>query len=441
MELKDLIIAPIVALVLYGIAILIRPWVTYDENRKYFLPAFSLKLLGALLLGALYQFYYGGGDTFGYFRGANQIFEAFYNEPGIALKLIFNDNNYKEGVYNYASRIWMYKDTTAYMVVRIAGIFAILTGGTYSGIALLFAAVSFSGLWAMYMAFSKLFPNYLFGLAIAILFIPSTIFWGSGILKDSITFGMLGWSTAALINLLYWQRRPWLWVSVLLASLLLAFKIKEYIVLSFIPAAMIWVYFVMIKKVSNKLLRILVAPIVITLMLFLSGYTIFKVGETSARYSMENMAETARTTAYDVGRYTGRNAGSHYDLGDFEGNFSSMIRLAPAAINVSLYRPYLWEVRGPLMLLAALEGSTLLILTIIILVRVFWFRINVLNSPAAWFSLVFSLTFAFAVGISTYNFGTLFRYKVPLMPFFAILLVLAWSYTKQEIKKSKEIRV
>ncbi|RLD25237.1 MAG: hypothetical protein DRI71_00185 [Bacteroidetes bacterium] len=441
MELKDLIIAPIVVLVLYGIAILIRPWVTYDENRKYFLPAFSLKLLGALLLGALYQFYYGGGDTFGYFKGATQIFEAFYDEPGIALKLIFNDNNYKDGVYNYASRIWMYKDAATYMVVRIAGIFAILTGGTYSGIALLFAVVSFSGLWAMYMAFSKLFPHYLLGLAIAILFIPSTIFWGSGILKDSITFGMLGWSTAALINLLYWQRRPWLWVSVLLISLLLAFKIKEYIVLSFIPAAMIWAYFVLIKKVSNKLLRLLVAPVVITLMLFLSGYTIFKVGETSSRYSIKNMAETARITAYDVGRYTGRNAGSRYDLGDFEGNFSSMMRLAPAAINVSLYRPYLWEVRGPLMLLAALEGSTLLILTIIILVRVFWYKINVLNSPAAWFSLVFSLTFAFAVGISTYNFGTLFRYKVPLMPFFAILLVLAWSYTKQEIKKSKEIRV
>ena len=172
-------------------------------------------------------------------------------------------------------------------------------------------------------------------------------------------------------------------------------------------------------------------------MVFLSVYIIFKVGENSPRYSIENFAETARITAYDVGRFTGRNAGSRYDLGDFEGNIFSMLRLAPAAINVSLYRPYLWEVRGPLMLLAALEGLTLLIFTIIILFRVVWFKINVLNSPAAWFSLVFSLTFAFAVGISTYNFGTLFRYKVPLMPFFAILLVLAWSRSKQQVKKIK----
>ena len=434
MEVKDLIIAPIVALVIYAFAFALRPYITYDENRKYFIPALTFKLLGAIALGALYQFYYGGGDTFGYYtHGAKHIFDAFYDEPRVALKLIFNDNNYQDGVYTYASRIWMYRDTTAYVVVRIAGIFAILTGGSYSGTALIFGLVSFSGIWAMYMAFCKLFPNNIFGLAIAILFIPSTIFWGSGILKDSITYGMLGWSTAAVINLLYWQKKSILWILILGLSMLLAFKIKEYIVLSFIPAAMIWAYFVIIKKVSNKMLKVLVAPFVIVLVVFISGYTILKVGENSPRYSISTLAETAKITAYDIGRWTGRNAGSRYDLGDLDGTISSMIRLAPAAINVSLFRPYLWEVRNPLMLLASLEGLTFLILSLIIVYRIIWFKINVLSSPAAWFSLIFSLTFAFAVGISTYNFGTLFRYKVPMMPFYAILLVLAWSSSQKQI--------
>jgi len=441
MELKDLIIGPIVAIIILGGAMLVRPWVTYEENRKYFLPALSLKLVGAILLGALYQFYYGGGDTFAYFtHGGRQVYEAFYEQPGVGLKLIFADNNLEGGVYQYAARIWMYRDAPSYMVVRIAGVFAILTGGTYSGTALLFALVSFSGLWAMYMAFCKLFPNHVLGLAVAILFIPSTIFWGSGILKDSITFGMLGWSTAALIQLLYWRRRPWSWALVLALALFLAFSIKEYIVLSFLPAAMIWSYFILIKKVYNKMLRLLIAPFVIAGMLILSGYTVYKVGENSPRYSINNLVETARITAYDIGRWTGGNAGSRYDLGDIDGTIAGMIRMAPAAINVSLYRPYLWEVRGPLMLLAALEGLVFLIFTIIILFRMFWFKINILNSPAAWFSLVFSLTFAFAVGISTYNFGTLFRYKIPLMPFFAILLVLAWSSSKHGTKNFSESR-
>ncbi len=441
MDARDLLIAPLVILVIYGVAFLLRPYVTYEENRKYFFPALTLKFLGALGLGVLYQFYYGGGDTFGYYtHGASHIFDAFLDQTSIAFKLIFYDNNYEDGVFKYASRIWMYRDSPAYMVVRIAGILAIITGGTYSGTALLFALISFSGLWAMFMAFCKLFPNQILGLAIAILFIPSTIFWGSGILKDSITYGMLGWSTAAVIQLLYWRRRPLLWLFILVISLVLAFKIKEYIVLSFVPAAMIWAYFVLIKKLRNKMTRILVAPFVVASIVTISVYTVYKVGENSPRYSISNLAETARITAYDIGRWTGRNAGSRYDLGDFDGTPSSMIRLAPAAINVSLFRPYIWEVRSPLMLLASLEGMVLFIFTLIILYRMLWYKINVLTSPAAWFSLVFSITFAFAVGISTYNFGTLFRYKVPLMPFYAILLVLAYSRSQKILIRRNRIK-
>ena len=427
----DFFVAPIIAILLLGIAFLVRPYVTYEENRKFFIPALGLKFIGAIFLGVLYQFYYGGGDTFGYFtHGGAHIFDALIKDPAAAFRLIFYDNDFKGGVYPFASKIWMYRDDTSYMIVRLAGLFAILTGGTYSGTALMFATISFSGLWAMYMKFCSLFPKHILGLAIAILFIPSTIFWGSGILKDSITYSMLGWSTAAVISLIYGHRRPWLWSLILVLSLLFAFSIKEYIVLSFIPAAMIWTYFVFIKRISNKMLRMLIAPFVIVIMLSITSYTVYKVGESSAQYSLDNLAERARITAYDVGRWTGRNAGSRYDLGDFEGNFSSMIRLAPAAINVSLFRPYLWEVRNPLMLLAALESLTFLVLTLIILYRMIRFRIKLLSSPAAWFALVFSLTFAFAVGISTYNFGTLFRYKVPLMPFYAILIVLAWRYNQ-----------
>jgi len=129
MDARDLLIAPLVILVIYGVAFLLRPYVTYEENRKYFFPALTLKFLGALGLGVLYQFYYGGGDTFGYYtHGASHIFDAFLDQTSIAFKLIFYDNNYEDGVFKYASRIWMYRDSPAYMVVRIAGILAINHG-------------------------------------------------------------------------------------------------------------------------------------------------------------------------------------------------------------------------------------------------------------------------------------------------------------------------
>jgi hypothetical protein len=38
--------------------------------------------------------------------------------------------------------------------------------------------------------------------------------------------------------------------------------------------------------------------------------------------------------------------------------------------------------------------------------------------------LVFSIIFAFSVGFTSYNFGTLVRYKIPLMPFYYIALFI-----------------
>lgn len=416
------------------------PFFTSSFNRKYFFPALVFKMISAVLLGLLYHFYYGGGDTFTYFtRGAIHIYHAFWDKPILAWHLIFDEPNYSNGVFNYASKIFMYNDPSSYLVVKIAGIISLFVGGSYIATSLIFAALSFSGIWAMYATFSKIFPGKEWLLALAILFIPSTLFWGSGILKDTITFGFLGWATAAFIHLLYGSQKKITWILIFLVSLFAIYQIKIYIVMSLLPAMIIWAYFININKVKNPIARYMIAPFVIIITLALSGYSIYSVGVNNTKYAVENLAETARITAYDVGRFTGKNAGSRYDLGDLDGTFIGMLKLGPPAINVALFRPYLWEVKNPLMLLASLEGLVLLILTIFVILKRRLNLLKLLNNPAIAFSLIFSLSFAFAVGISTYNFGTLFRYKVPLMPFYGIFLAIAWDSSSKS-KKEHQIK-
>lgn len=404
------------------------------------MPALLFKMISAILLGLLYHFYYGGGDTFTYFtRGAIHIYDAFWDKPVLALHLIFGETDYSNGVFKYASKIFMYNDPSSYMVVRIAGFISLFVGGSYVSTSLVFATLSFSGIWAMYRSFTKLFPGKEWLLALAILFIPSAVFWGSGLLKDTITFGFLGWATAAFIHLIYGNNKRILWALTFLFSLFVIYQIKIYIVMSLLPAMIVWAYFVNISKVKNPVARYMIAPFVIVITIVFSGYAVYSVGVNNKKYAVENLAETARITAYDVGRFTGKNAGSRYDLGDLDGSVLSMLKLGPSAINVALFRPYLWEVRNPLMLLASLEGLVFLILLIVILLRSRGKLLKVFNNPAIIFSLIFSLTFAFAVGISTYNFGTLFRYKVPLMPFFGIFLAIAWESKKKRAQKNSNI--
>ncbi|MDH5598816.1 MAG: hypothetical protein OEY34_06820, partial [Cyclobacteriaceae bacterium] len=396
---KDLLIAPIYLLLIITLAYFGRPWFTDKATRPYFLPALLIKLVGAIAVGLVYQFYYGGGDTFIYHtHGSVHIWNAFMDNPMVGLKMIFGENNYTGGVWSYATKIWYYRDDASFFIVRIAAIFDIFTLGTYSSTALLFAVLSFSGVWALFKVFYEKYPEYVKYLAISILFIPTVFFWGSGILKDSVTLGMLGWIVFSFHKILLSDKNKFRYVFLIVPAVVSIFIIKKYILLSLLPAIILWVYANYVSRINNKVIKLAIAPVFIVIALGLGYYTVLKVGEDDPRYKLEKLAKTARTTAYDIRYGWGKDAGSGYSLGELDGTFGSMVRLMPQAVNVSLFRPYLWEVNNSLMLLSAIESFIFLVLTGWIMVNLIrkgsW---KVLFNPDVVFTLIFSISFAFAV--------------------------------------------
>jgi len=435
MELKDFIVTPLLLIVVYTIAYLIRPWVTDSITRVYFFPAITIKIIGAIAIGLLYQFYYVGGDTFMFHtHGSRIIWNAFIDSPLVGLKLLFTDRASHEGIYAYSSKIEFFRDSQSYNVIRISTLFDLLTFSTYSATAVLFSVFSFAGMWMFFLTFYKQYPNLHRSLAIATLFIPSVAIWGSGIFKDTLTLGCLGIATY-YIHVIFFERKiKAISIILLLFSLYIIFSIKIFILQAFIPAAFVWVIARNFGTIRSLVLKIMLVPFVITTMLASGYYAVVKVGEGDTKYSVENIAQTAKVTAYDIRYWTGREAGSGYSLGELDGTFSSMIKLAPQAVNVSLFRPYLWEVRNLLMLLSAMESAALLLFTLYVIVKVRLTIFQALTDPNVLFFLIFSMTFAFAVGISTFNFGTLARYKIPLLPFYALALVYILNYKNKDKK-------
>jgi hypothetical protein len=287
-------------------------------------------------------------------------------------------------------------------------------------------------LWAFFYAVQKKYPEATQWLAISILFVPTVIFWGSGILKDTITMGALAWLTYAFINIIELKRRSIKYWIIVLFSVWLIYSIKIYILICFFPMVFVWLYWKNIQSVKNPLLKIFIAPALFLIFGIIAFASLQVISAQEQKYSLDAIAERAAITAYDIrygwGARTGGDGG--YDLGTLDGTWQSMVRLLPSAINVSLFRPYLWEVKNPLMLISALESFSLLIFSI-------WFLIykkqlvNVFKDPFLVFCFFFVLLFAFGVGVSTYNFGTLMRYKIPMMPFF----LLALTVSKQIKKK------
>jgi len=426
MDLRDLIIAPIVIFLVYVIGYIFRPRLADDITRRYFFAGLTVKIIGAIALGVLYQFYYNTGDTFNYHTsGSRQIWKALFTDPDTAFKLFINlDGNYS-GVYKYAQNITFFQDPSSYVIVRIAAFFDLLTFSSYCGTAVLFAVVSFLGSWLLFLTFYSLKPHLHQRFAIATLFIPTVIFWGSGILKDSITMACIGAATFVVYRVFIKRDFKPFHVVILIVSLYGLLIIKIYILMTFLPALILWIFLYYYVKINPLMLRILAAPFVFSGALAVGFFAIQKAGEDNPKYSLETIAQTAKITAYDIRFYTGKDAGSGYTLGELDGTWSSMLLLMPAAVNVTLFRPYLWEVKNLLMLLSSLESTAFLILTLFAIVKIRGRWTVITHDPTIIFCLVFGITFAFAVGVSTYNFGTLMRYKIPVMPFYLSAIVLA----------------
>lgn len=435
MDERDLIVTPLLLIIVYFCAYLVRSRVPDSESRAYFLPALTVRIGGALLAGFIYQFYYEGGDTLAYHtHGSRHIWEAFMTNPIYGFDLLFSNGVHHPETFNWSAQIWYFRDQPSFFAIRVAAVFDLLTFSSYCGTAVLFAVVSFIGAWLMYRTFYRMYPKFHRWLAVSCLFVPTVFFWGSGIFKDTITLAALGIATYCIYQVAMEGKIRLGYLLAIAICFWVIYSIKIYILLCFLPAALLWIGVRYIARVRQVVARVLLLPLGLACIAAFGYFAVRQVAEDDPRYNLDRIAETARVTAYDIGFWTGKDAGSGYSLGELDGTLQGMLRLAPQAINVSLYRPYLWEVNNPLMLLAALESLALLIVTLYVVVRARVRALRYFFQPDVVFCMTFALIFAFAVGVSTYNFGTLSRYKIPLIPFFLVGIGLIYHYSNSERK-------
>src|SRR5690606_9097304 len=158
MEQRDLIVTPILLIIIYALAWLIRDRVTDEVTRRYYFPALTVRIIGALAVGFIYQFYYGGGDTIAYHtHGSRHIWEAFADNPLYGFELLFSNGQHQPETFSYSSRIWYFRDQQSFFLIRVAAVFDLITFSSYSGTAALFAVVSFFGAWLLFCMFYDIY--------------------------------------------------------------------------------------------------------------------------------------------------------------------------------------------------------------------------------------------------------------------------------------------
>jgi len=426
----DYLLLPFYLVAIFFVAYQIRerryplghPW------RKYFLPGLILKIGGAIFISMIYRYYYGWGDTALYHWHAKIINSAFDEGFTKWYNMLFRIPEWYDGGYSkYISEMDWYMAPAEYTVCTIVAIIMIFTLNTFLPTAVIIAAIAFSGIWALFRTFATKFPEYTKYIAIATLFIPSTIMWGSGIFKDTICMFSLGWMTYGAFRLLINRDFSFRIIAITAISFFLLATIKIYILIAFVPAIIFWILATYSHKIRNGFARFIMKFAVFAVCGFGFVFVMQQYSEVFGKYSLDRIAKTSYLISSYIQEQSG-DEGSAYNLGEMSPTAAGMLSKFPAAVNVTLFRPYLWETRKALQLINALEATILMLIAIKVFVSIGFKQVwkTISADPTIQFTLIFTLIFAFAVGISSGNFGTLSRYRIPCLPFFGLTMVLIY---------------
>ncbi len=398
-------------------------------GKNYFIPALTFKLLGGIFICLLYNYYYGGGDTTAYFNDARLLNKVLFHHPPTAVKIFTSSP--KELLQSidvvFHNFRFLRADSTS-MVVRIAAFLQLFTFNSFLVTSAFFGFLSFFAMWYFYTAMCKSYPKLYKQFSYATLFVPSIIVWGSGIFKDTICLSLLVIIYAFMQNIIARKKANLLSVAIIALSVYLILIIKVYIILIFVFSFALFFIFGSIKSIKNKVLRFLLAPFLVLVGVFGFYVLVKTIGDSSKkeRYSMDNILDTAEITGHYLQYVSGKGNTSGYSLGEVEYTPVGILKKLPAGINVTLFRPYLWEVKKVIMLFSAVESFMLLIFTIYVILKNGIFKVTQVasNNILAISFLIYSLIFSFAIGITTFNFGSLVRYKIPILPFYILALII-----------------
>lgn len=385
-----------------------------DKIRSVLWASFTVHMLSALSIVAIVRAAYGGGaDMVGYFRVGSFLsahLRADFVDMAPRLLEVLFQRVPPLPVFGLAAG-----SNTASMQ-SFSAFMCLLTGDSLYAINILVALVSFVSKLMLFTALKAGLTDVpSTPIAVGCMLVPSAVFWSTGLLKEPIA--VAGLSAMVYGGHLLVNRDRWVpGLVALLCGGVVAGLFKGYL----LPPFGIGVGFFYVSRAlfaSGRTVR----PGFLVLGAVLALVSILITGAALPHFAPEAFADQA-LDAQSIGeRVTG---GSTYSYGG-----GSLLSQLPLAMATVLYRPLIFEISGFLVFANALETLAAAVLTIVALWRTSLSAtvLYVLNRPELCFCIGFVLTLAAGVGLTTTNLGTLSRYRMPLVPFYATFLLVVAS--------------
>lgn len=371
---------------------------------------FFIKIIAGIFYGWMGR-YYGNLaqmlDTWGYHQLGIIEYHILGTDPGAYFTNIFN-NPYPEGLENFfGSSDSYWNNLKGNIFVKLLSVFDILSFGNYYVNVIFYSFISLFGPVAIYKVMYDLFPGKKLQVLLAAFFIPSFIYWTSGIHKEGLIF--LGISLIIYHLYFGWKEKKYSlkrWLGILL-GLLILFVLRNFLMLLVVPAILAW--FIACRRPKYGLA------------IFTSVYLFFGILFFTARFIDPRFDFPQAVVEKQQAFLRMQGGASTIPIKELKPTFTSFLKNTPQAVTLSFLRPYPGDVRHLLSLAASLEINLLLILLLLF----FFFRKKngVRSKNVIYLCIFLSFSILLAIGFSINNLGAIVRYRSIIVPLLVIPIV------------------
>lgn len=384
--------------------------------RYWFILLFSLKIFVGMILIWTYTYYYKNlytADLYKYFYDSEVIFSALKKAPLDYIKMLFaiDDQRFEATYYDemkhwyrtYGSRNF----SDSHVIIRFNAFVRLFSFGSVYVHNIFINFMSLIGLTALFNLFKPHFPKLkklLFGV---IFMIPSALFWGSGLLKESILFFSIG--------LFLFHAN----------ELLIRFKLLSIILVLITSTFIIYTKYYIILALGLPILANVLQKLLFKKSLLTSYLGALIIGATSILLLhnlgiINNPVEVLTNKQTDFMRFVKvMPTNSTVDIPRIY-DVKSMLLNTPHALLNTFVRPFLWESNSFLMLIYSMENLAILFFITLCL---FFAKKEVRITPLMWLCITFVLILFIITGLTVPVFGAIARYKVPGLPFLLIFAI------------------
>jgi hypothetical protein len=383
--------------------------------REFYFPALILKFIAGVAIGLIYIWVYKGeGDTIVLFHYSAILNDLLFNDPATYFKyLFFNEPGFGQDLM-YPLR----NAPRALIFVKILALVNIFTLNNYWVTGLYLSFFSFLGFYALSNAIVRIFKISILSALISFLFFPSVVFWSSGVMKESILIGAIGFLVSFVLSWLYENQKPdWKMVLVMIFSIAAIFYIKFYYFIILIPGiASLAITFSIVRlhifkerRFSHPFIFLLVFGLIA-----LSGT--FLVPQLNLNVFLKVLSDN-----YDLTIFNSKGINVFYFSG-FSDTWVSLFAQFPKALFAGLFRPLPGDIKSFMGYISMMENTLVIFFFVITVIYLIIKRPVFLDPLPLTAVIVYITILAFILPIASPNWGSLVRYRVGYLPFFLLLI-------------------